>query len=249
MCTVCKLISILNVWMLCYTGSVQTFTAPSATTYKLEVWGAQGGGATSTNQGGYAYGKASLTTSNTLYVCVGSQPTNTTNGGYNGGGNAGNSGQPGGGATHIAKTLVSDGQLRRYSSTYSSSVFLVAGGGGGSDGNKGGGGSGGGTTGGTGGSYDNESGSVGYGGSQTAAGGPNKGGFGYGGNAPGNGSDAAGAGGGGFYGGGGCTFNAGSGGGGSGYTNTSLLQPGTYGMQNGARAGHGYARITWMPVL
>ena len=43
MCTVCKLISILNVWMLCYTGNVQTFTAPSATTYKLEVWGAQGG--------------------------------------------------------------------------------------------------------------------------------------------------------------------------------------------------------------
>lgn len=31
------------VWNFDYTGAVQTFTAPRDGTYKLEVWGAQGG--------------------------------------------------------------------------------------------------------------------------------------------------------------------------------------------------------------
>ena len=44
-----------------HTGSVQTFTAPSATTYKLEVWGAQGGG--NGGKGGYSIGNISLISS------------------------------------------------------------------------------------------------------------------------------------------------------------------------------------------
>ena len=69
MCTVCKLISILNVWMLCYTGNVQTFTAPSATTYKLEVWGAVGCSATSAGgYGGYAIGKKTVSANSNLYI-------------------------------------------------------------------------------------------------------------------------------------------------------------------------------------
>ena len=77
MCTVCKLISILNIWTLCYTGNVQTFTAPVSTTYKLEVWGAQGGASHNDNgyvdqggKGGYSKGSLSLNISSNLYIYV-----------------------------------------------------------------------------------------------------------------------------------------------------------------------------------
>ena len=93
MCTVCKLISILNVWMLCYTGSVQTFTAPSATTYKLEVWGASGENCSSHGGlGGYATGKMVLTLNRSIYICNGQAgylflgPYSEIHIAYNGGG-------------------------------------------------------------------------------------------------------------------------------------------------------------------
>ena len=106
-------------WVYDYTGGEQVFTVPVTGTYKLEVWGAQGGYAKSSDilsgYGGYSVGEIDLKTSDYLYINVGGQgennldPAQTAAGGYNGGGTAaaGNvlvySGG-GGGATHIAKT-------------------------------------------------------------------------------------------------------------------------------------------------
>ena len=124
-----------------------TFTAEShgTYTYTLQIWGAQGGNASSTytgGKGGYAYGKISLTPNSSIYVVIGGQGiTNTTrnstmSGGYNGGGScfcAANidydqlSVGSGGGATHIATAT---GLLSSLSANQSS-VVLVAGGGGG----------------------------------------------------------------------------------------------------------------------
>ncbi len=62
-------------WVYSYTGKVQTFDTPDAGTYKLEVWGAQGG----TNvygtggKGGYSVGEKIITKGKILYVCIGGQ--------------------------------------------------------------------------------------------------------------------------------------------------------------------------------
>ena len=133
-----------------YTGSVQTYTVPLTGTYKLEVWGAQGGQGTQTTsgKGGYSCGTVSLIKNIVLYVCIGGQgglPTYSSDysygvsgkstggiGGYNGGGHGGDGftaysgGGGGGGATHIA---TSNGLLKELSSNQSS-VLIVAGGGG-----------------------------------------------------------------------------------------------------------------------
>lgn len=125
----------------------ETFKPKRSTTYKLQVWGAQGGG--NGGLGGYAEGTISLTTSDILYIYVGgvggsnlSEQKKTSDGGYNGGGAGGygsppqnsdwsagnfNSGAGGGGATHIAKK---DGLLKDLASN-KDDVLLVAGGGGG----------------------------------------------------------------------------------------------------------------------
>ncbi|WP_024990751.1 glycine rich domain-containing protein, partial [Segatella albensis] len=124
----------------------QTFTAPISGDYKLEVWGAQGGGWNNYGGlGGYSIGYKSLSTSNKLYVCVGSKGGDILgntggNGGYNGGGKGGNGcqgdytytivgGGGGGGATHIATT--DRGVLKNYKDFYELELLLVAGGGGG----------------------------------------------------------------------------------------------------------------------
>ena len=93
------------------TGSVQSFTVPIDGTYKLEVWGAQGGGNwpgenTIDGYGGYSYGNIKLTSGQIIYIYVG-QSTGT----YNGGGIGAS---PGGGATHIAMT--NRGELKNYQS-------------------------------------------------------------------------------------------------------------------------------------
>lgn len=97
-----------------YTGSVQEITLGKGT-YKLEVWGAQGGSYSSYygGAGGYSYGTLTLTDKATLYVYAGGQPTSSTTigavtGGFNGGG---------------------DGCVRAYSGT----TTYGQGGGGGSD--------------------------------------------------------------------------------------------------------------------
>ena len=240
-----------NEWTFDYTGSVQTFTAPAAGYYKLEVWGAQGGDSDSTNQhyggkGGYSYGVYQTNANSNLYVVVGGAGLNGSNndktyysGGYNGGGSAyqenGGAGS-GGGATHIATRT---GLLSSLSS-YQSSVLIVAGGGGGGGGSDANdsdstdGGNGGGISGSN--ANDTSDATGGKGGSQTTGGAHgvegtstddgDNGSFGLGGNTiNGNGGndDSGGGGGAGWY-GGGCGSDGGTGGGGgSGYIGNSLL--------------------------
>lgn len=62
-------------------GSVQEFTAPVSGKYVLEVWGAQGGIASSTyigGYGGYSTGIVSLTKGEKLYIVVGGKGTNNS---------------------------------------------------------------------------------------------------------------------------------------------------------------------------
>ncbi len=81
-----------------YTGAVQTFTVPYDGLYTMEVWGAQGGIAYGSYEGGkgaYSKGTVELKTGTTLYVYVGGQggatgtgtSTGVVAGGFNGGGN------------------------------------------------------------------------------------------------------------------------------------------------------------------
>jgi len=226
-----------------------------STTYKLEVWGAQGGWQDNGAKGGYAMGKKSLTASGNIYICIGSQggvPNGSTGGtaGYNGGGKGGNGfnyagGGGGGGATHIANV---SGVLSSLSSNRTS-VFIVAGGGGGtSHGCVGG--SGGGINGGDAKADAN---------TETLKGATQTTGYAFGQGEDGftktyhgnGGAEGNGGGGGGWYGGftlhkqGNQSDCGGSGG--SGYVNTSQLT--NTSMQSGVRSGNGYALITWMPVL
>jgi hypothetical protein len=221
-----------------YTGDVQSYTVPLTGTYKLEVWGAQGGA--QGGKGGYVYGKVEIAQNTILYLYIGASGTYkdgynayyTYTAGYNGGG-AGQVG--GGGATHIA--TAKRGVLSNYAS-YQDEVLIVAGGGGASDGGDIAG-DGGGLTGGA------SSQGKATGGTQTSGGnGYQSGSFGQGGNAY-NGSGSAGGGGGGWYGGGSSSVKDNyGGGGGSGHINTNYITNGD--MQNGVRSGNGYATITFV---
>lgn len=212
-----------------YTGTVQSQELPAGT-YKLQVWGAQGGSSTGDyaatgSKGGYSEGILKLTQTTTLYIFVGgaggsiaSSSTSTTvvNGGWNGGGGA----KPynyvgtgpsraysypraGGGATDIAlvtSSMTYSSNRTNRSSDSLLSRIIVAGGGGGSSYIR--------KTGGSSYSYASTGVSVGggtsgggqYGGSQSSAG--TGGGFGYGGIQNSSSSVMPGAGGGGWYGGG-----------------------------------------------
>ena len=162
------------VWNFDYKGSVEIFTVPTGCNgvYKLEVWGAEGGGHPQDDSygnkgnkgglGGYSYGNISLSSGTNLYIAVGGLGHNQAthgngNGGYNGGGFGGKTslmGSGGGGATHIATSNY--GELSNYYTQYTNhldNILIVAGGGGGSDDINNSptvGGSGGGTTGGQG---------------------------------------------------------------------------------------------------
>ena len=128
-------------------GVEQTFTVPVTGKYRIEVWGAQGGNASTSyigGYGGYSVGDIDLTKDTTLYINVGGAGTAKTEenipGGYNGGGSAagGNcnedlrTGGSGGGATHIA---LEPGLLTNFNPTLENSIhdklIIVAGGGGG----------------------------------------------------------------------------------------------------------------------
>ena len=211
-----------------YTGASQTFNVPISGTYKIELWGAQGGGGGA--YGSYTSGDINLNKDDTLYIYVGGHPL-TSAGGYNGGGvgyiggltggcegSYGTGGGCGGGATDIR--LV-NGNWNDFNSL-KSRIMVASGGGGNSHG--GGGAPGGGLTG-----YNGipscSNYSYGYGGTQTAGGAsgkfnwsngsaPTNGSFGVGGN--GN-TDYGGGSGSGYYGGGGSgVFSASCGGGASG---------------------------------
>ena len=232
-------------------NSVQSYTPSATGTYKLEVWGAQGGNGCQNNnctrsggKGGYSSGNVTLTEGVTIYVVAGTQGGNASannctggSGGYNGGakgandsncdktpsGNGTDAGGGGGGASHIAKQ---SGQLKNISS---SNVYIVAGGGGGG-GYDGSGGSGGGSDG-------TRHGSCGYAGNQS---GGNNRVFGAGTTGTNN-TGAPGGGGGGWYGGvaGG---NDCPGPGGSGYIGGVTGGSSTAGQ----RSGGGYAKITFV---
>ena len=136
------------------TGSIQSVDIPVAGTYKIETWGASGGGTSiMKGKGGYSSGTFKLTTQDTLYIAVGGAGTtglaNTpATGGYNGGGASGTSlasyASSGGGASDV----------RLNSNTLASRILVAGGGGGGGSRNDStiscNGGAGGGTTGGIG---------------------------------------------------------------------------------------------------
>jgi uncharacterized protein (TIGR02145 family)/prepilin-type N-terminal cleavage/methylation domain-containing protein len=160
-----------------YTGDVQTFNVPTTGRYLFEVWGAGGGGANESHKskGGYARGEIDLVQGQTLYIYVGGEGGVYQTGGWNGGGDGGNThashtahrGYKGGGATDI-----------RIGGQALTDRVIVAGGGGGGAGNgsnsqvrSGGGGGGGGYYGGGGGhGGDTTPARAGAGGTQSAGG-------------------------------------------------------------------------------
>jgi hypothetical protein len=118
-----------------YVASAQTFTAPQAGTYKIECWGASGGGATvSGASAAYVSGIISLTKNQELYVYTGQRGNNPDNYSstymFNGGGyaniNSGKCGACGGGATDV-RTV--DGDWDDVTSL-ESRIIIAAGGGG-----------------------------------------------------------------------------------------------------------------------
>lgn len=210
-----------------YSGAVKSITLPQGT-YKLEVWGAQGGtGNPSANiggNGGYSTGILTLGGDTTIYCVAGqvgySKVESTV---FNGGGMAEasssyNSGS-GGGASDI----------RIGTNSLYARVIVAGGGGGGAGANETtyAGAYGGGISGGT--SSANSSGAkdTASGGTQTSGGsstatytGLTGGTFGNGGSYAGGGARSGGGGGGGWYGGGAGSYGT-AGGGGSGYVYTS----------------------------
>lgn len=218
-----------------YSGAAKSISLPAGT-YKLQVWGAQGGtySTYTGGAGGYSVGTITLADeATTVYAYVGGQPaadstisaSGTTPGGFNGGGTGKNRsysgtssyGQGGGGGTDFRI----GGNTLYYR-------VIVAGGGGGSSSavaltTKYGGGTSGGSP------------TTGYGASQTSAG--TNGSFGQGGAAQSNGYNykyGSGGGGGGWYGGGACssysdsTNYQGYNGGGSGFVWTGSNAPSGY---------------------
>ena len=210
----------------------EIFSVPKTGNYRLEVWGAEGGGGGGT--GAYARGVVKLTKGEKLYVYVGGGG-HQHYGGYNGGGTGQGTasenyaGYGGGGATHISKKI---GLLSSLSSD-KSDILIVAGGGGGSEtiGERSGGNAGGyvGNKG-TGTCYAAEGGSQNAGGTYGDSTDSTSGSFGKGGNNTAAATkNSAGGGGAGYYGGGGSSYSSsnppcvGGGGGGSSYIGNSLL--------------------------
>ena len=249
-----------------YTGGMQSYVIPKKGLYKLEVWGAQGGGSDGGSnrsnrdgyldggKGGYSSGYVILNKDAVLYVCVGGEGGSSYSrsssayaaGGYNGGGYCyggdGCMNAAGGGATSIASI---SGTISQIGMANLSKIYLIAGGGGGSangDGSwcRANGGGGGGLTGNAG--YTNGSSSV----AATQTGGYA---FGQGTNASGNSGSG---GGGGLY--GGNTTGKASGGGGSGYIGgvpTVTVKNTNYGPNTVADVwqGNGKAVITLIEEL
>lgn len=215
-------------------GSYQVFTAPVADRYFMQVWGAQGGSMSCDSwtgkggNGGYAAGFLTMQPGEKVYVYVGQAGEgyncrqSNYYGGWNGGGTTNGGASGAGGASDIryfGDYEPSAAELAWNSDLGLKSRIMVAGGGGGSNDHTHGGVGGGlvGANGLSGGGGCNGGDSIGYGGTQLAAGaGWPSGAFGVGGGVPGAYADG-GSGGGGYWGGGkagGCNR---AGGGGSGY--------------------------------
>lgn len=228
-----------------YTGSQQSVTLQPGS-YKLEVWGAQGGGGGG-GLGGYSVGAITIDSAKTAYIYVGENGKPQAGGWNGGGGISTGSDYGGGGGTDI-----------RIGSNSLSSRVIVAGGGGGAQNDRGGVGGGTSGTAGTGsgsgytpgqGGTQSSGGSAGTGsGFASSAGTLGNGGYGFG--------NWGGGGGGGYYGGGGGVHWGG--GGGSGYiggvktVNDVVAKtvagnspfPAPSGGNETGHTGNGYARIT-----
>ena len=130
----------------------QSLVIPTTGYYKLEVWGASGGGPCK-GYGGYSSGVIKLDKDKELFINVGGSGTNGTSaqkglGGYNGGGSGGkgyenySAGSGGGGATSIALVSGTLSSLEQYKGnlsqdgTYyvSEKILIVSGGGAGGTG-------------------------------------------------------------------------------------------------------------------
>ena len=129
-----------------YTGNYQTFTAEKSGTYKIQLWGAQGGASREDNRvstvrvggyGAYTAGMIELNKGQTLYIYVGGKGQDGVKsgyaaGGYNGGGRGDydhsddEAGGAGGGATDIRLT---SGAWNDFASL-KSRIMVAAGGGG-----------------------------------------------------------------------------------------------------------------------
>ncbi len=217
-----------------YSGDTEEYVIQKSGTYKIEVWGAQGGTSICNNStcsvtpgyGGYSVGTINLARGTSIYVNVGGKGANgnlsdCAAGGYNGGGKGTNDGGScgnanddeaaggGGGATHIA---LKTGVLSSLEND-KDKVIIVAGGGGGASWTY---------TAGSGGGY---LGGVNSTTSQTAVTQTTGNAFGQGQDASGYAdSDGVGGGGGGWYGGyANNVRNQSAGSGGSGYINNSNL--------------------------
>lgn len=116
-------------WSYQYTGASQKFEAPYYGKYRIEIYGASGGGANERDGGlgGYAAGTIDLAAGETFYIQVGQQGSRNGGASYNGGGAAQNGGYSGGGATSVTYT---DTNLQ--TAVNSKKALMVAGGGGGS---------------------------------------------------------------------------------------------------------------------
>ena len=116
-----------------YTGTEQVFTVPADGKYKIELWGASGGGVTVNNTfyngglGGYVSGTIDLANQQKLYIYVGGS-TSTYEGGYNGGAKGGTGDDEkytgGGGATDIR---INNGNWNDFDSL-KSRIMVAAGG-------------------------------------------------------------------------------------------------------------------------
>lgn len=130
-----------TVWNYEYSGTEQYFIVPKTGTYKLEVWGSQGGVYDASiygGYGGYSTGKIVLNKNNVLNIVVGGQgevlitgeARKDAYGGYNGGGDT-SSGMNdrivtgGGGATHIA---LEKGELYELESKTDKAIIVAGGG-------------------------------------------------------------------------------------------------------------------------
>ena len=116
-----------------YTGKVQSIKLIEGT-YKLEVWGDEGGETSTysgkTGKGGYSVGILKLSKETIFYVYVGQKPSSSA-GVWNGGGNGKSPGAGGGGSTDIS-LYGEDGSTQWNNSDHLYSRIIVAGGGGGS---------------------------------------------------------------------------------------------------------------------
>ena len=259
-----------------YTGTEEEIQIPIGGVYKLEAWGASGGGTTTMKgYGGYTSGTYTFKKGTTLKINVGGQGVTATSGvaakgGYNGGGNSGVS------TTNLASSGGGASDIRINNSKLASRILVAGGGGGGGCRNDTSytcsGGAGGGTTGLAGGTCSAAS-YVGTGGTQSSGGSAASyttnctsyatsgsalnGGIGATYN-NGSSSYAAGGGGGGYYGGGGGS-RYGGGSGGSGYCSADVqscsLNDGTtlFTTPDGksyelGHNGNGYVKITLISV-